>query len=170
MTIAFFVNDVGHEVDAARGADRLIDFLHEDLNLTGTKFCCGIGVCRACTVSMTRPPSGAATPIISCSTPLSMVDGARIVTIEGASALGALSPIQNEFLSEFAFQCGYCTPGFVIAATIFLDGLRVAGIPRDRLDQAIETAIGSHICRCSGYVRYYQAVRKLAEAMLDKGI
>ena len=64
-----------------------------------------------------------------------MVDGAKIVTIEGVSAPGALSPIQNEFLSEFAFQCGYCTPGFVIAATIFLDGLRAARIPRDRLDQ-----------------------------------
>jgi aerobic-type carbon monoxide dehydrogenase small subunit (CoxS/CutS family) len=170
MTIAFSVNGVAHEVEAARGADRLIDFLHEDLNLTGTKFCCGVGVCRACTVSVTRPPNWAATPIISCSIPLSMVDGAEIVTIEGVSAPGALSPIQQEFLTEFAFQCGYCTPGFVIAAKIFLDGLRVAPIPHDRLDQAIETAIGSHICRCSGYVRYYQAIRKLAEAMLDKGI
>jgi aerobic-type carbon monoxide dehydrogenase small subunit (CoxS/CutS family) len=167
MTITFTVNRVSHQVDPSRGDDRLIDFLHDDLNLTGTKFCCGIGICRACTVSSVRPPNRAATPIISCSTALSMIDGAEITTIEGVAPAGTLLPIQEAFLHEFAFQCGYCAPGFVMAAQIFLDELRAAPVARQDLDRAIETAIGSHICRCTGYVRYYEALRKTAETVLE---
>jgi aerobic-type carbon monoxide dehydrogenase small subunit (CoxS/CutS family) len=167
MTIAFTVNGVLHQVGEMRAEERLIDFLHDELNLTGTKFCCGIGVCRACTVSATRPPDEAASPLVSCSTSLRMIDGAQIVTIEGVAPTGDLLPIQEAFLSEFAFQCGYCAPGFVMASQIFLDRLRQAPIPRENLDDAIAEAIGSHICRCTGYVRYYEALRRTAEATLD---
>jgi aerobic-type carbon monoxide dehydrogenase small subunit (CoxS/CutS family) len=166
MTIAFSVNGISQQVDAARGDDKLIDFLHDDLNLTWTKFCCGIGICRACTVSSVRLPNPAATPVISCSTALSMVDGTSITTIEGVSQGAVLLPVQEAFLRWFSFQCGYCTPGFVMAAKIFLDGLVVTPIPRSELDQAIDRAIGAHICRCTGYVRYYQALRETAEAIL----
>jgi len=166
--IAFIVNGLPHEVDESRGDERLIDFLHDELNLTGTKFCCGVGICRACTVAASRPPNGAATPIVSCSTALSSVDGVSIVTIEGVSEGGALLPVQQAFLRHFAFQCGYCAPGFVMAAKIFLDGLAAAPVAREELDQAIQQAIGSHICRCTGYVRYYEALREVAEAVLDK--
>lgn len=165
MSIKFTVNGRAQEVPDARGDDRLIDFLHDDLNLTGTKFCCGIGICRACTVAMAKPPNPAATPVIACSTPLSILAGATITTIEGVSAGPELLPVQEAFLRHFSFQCGYCTPGFVMAAKVFLDELAVAPPPAD-LEAAIATAIGDHICRCSGYVRYVAALRETAEAVI----
>ena len=70
MTIRLTVNGVGFELPDSRGQDTLLDFLHEELNLTGTKLCCGIGVCRACTVQVVKPPSPAPVPTISCSTAL----------------------------------------------------------------------------------------------------
>ncbi len=168
MTISFKVNGIQHTVDAARGNERLIDFLHDDLGLTGTKFCCGIGICRACTVASVRAPNEASTPVIACSTALALVDGVDITTVEGATPAGGLLPIQEAFLKEFSFQCGYCTPGFVMATQIFLEGLQREGSLPDDLDKAIETAVGSHICRCSGYIRYYNAIRQTAEAMFTK--
>jgi aerobic-type carbon monoxide dehydrogenase small subunit (CoxS/CutS family) len=168
MTIAFAVNGVRYTVEQSRAEDRLIDFLHDELNLTGTKFGCGIAICRACTVAMKKPPSDANTPVVACSTSLATIDGAEITTIEGvAPAGGALHPIQEAFLREFAFQCGYCAPGFVMASKIFLDRLKLAPVPAAQLDAAIAEAVGSHICRCSGYVRYYQALRKTAEATIE---
>jgi aerobic-type carbon monoxide dehydrogenase small subunit (CoxS/CutS family) len=167
VTIAFTVNGIPCQVQASRGDEPLIDFLHDELNLTGTKFCCGIGVCRACTVAATKPPNAAASPLVSCSTTLRMADGAQIVTIEGVAPPDRLLPIQEAFLREFAFQCGYCAPGFVMASHIFLERLRRAPVPREQLDDAIADAIGAHICRCTGYVRYYQALRRTAEAVLE---
>lgn len=167
MTISFKVNGIQHTVETSRGEERLIDFLHDDLGLTGTKFCCGIGVCRACTVASFRSPNEAATPVIACSTALALVNGTEIMTVEGATPTDGLLPIQEAFLKEFSFQCGYCTPGFVMAAQIFLEGLQRQGSLPDDLDKAIETAVGSHICRCSGYVRYYNAIRQTAEAMFS---
>ncbi|WP_415401508.1 (2Fe-2S)-binding protein [Tateyamaria sp. SN3-11] len=165
MTISFTVNGMRQEVDAARAEDRLIDYLHDDLNLTGTKFCCGIGVCRACTVTVSKPPNPVATPVISCSTVLATIDGSDISTIESVAQDGVLDPVQEAFLDNFSFQCGYCTPGFVMAARLLLDQLATAPVPDDQLDTAIHDAIGSHICRCTGYVRYYEALRPLAEAV-----
>ncbi|SMX44430.1 (2Fe-2S)-binding protein [Actibacterium lipolyticum] len=163
MTISFRVNGHPHEVDAKRGGDKLIDFLHEDLNLTGTKFCCGIGICRACTVSVKKGRNEAEEPVISCSTALATLDGTSITTVEGVSNGDQdLHPIQTEFLKNFAFQCGYCTPGFVMAAKILLDQLETSKVSKDQLDGMIEEAIGTHICRCTGYVRYFEAVRKTA--------
>lgn len=98
-----------------------------------------------------------------------MVDGTEIMTIEGVTPKEGLLPIQEAFLQEFSFQCGYCVPGFVMASQIFLDGLRQLGSLPSDLDAAIEQAVGSHICRCTGYVRYYDAIRKTAEAMFAKG-
>lgn len=167
MTIAFTVDGRRCEVDASQGNGRLIDFLHDELNLTGTKLCCGIAICRACTVSVRKPPSDALTATLACSTPLSMVEDCEIVTIEGATPTNGLLPIQEAFLREFAFQCGYCTPGFVMSSYIFLDRLARQPIPEDKLDDAIAAAIGPHICRCTGYVRYYKALRKTAESLLE---
>ncbi|MDJ0627527.1 MAG: 2Fe-2S iron-sulfur cluster-binding protein [Rhodobacter sp.] len=162
MTISFTVNGIPHDVPDGRGTDTLLDFLHDDLNLTGTKLCCGIGVCRACTVAVSKGPTDAPAPVISCSTPLRLLGNSHIRTVESLAEGDRLSPVQQAFLDHFSFQCGYCAPGFVMAATIFLEGLAKNPIDRADLDAAIEGALGEHICRCTGYVRYYEAVRHLA--------
>ncbi len=167
MSITFSVNGTSHTVGDDRGSETLLDFLHDDLNKTGTKLCCGIGVCRACSVAVAKGP--ALNPMISCSTPLSVLDGTDVHTIEGVAKDGQLSRIQQAFLDHFSFQCGYCAPGFVMAATVFLETLRRAPVSADQLDAAIEDAIGEHICRCTGYVRYYEAVREVAlEILVEK--
>ncbi len=165
--ISFSVNGTGHQVDDSRGTETLLDFLHDDLNLTGTKLCCGIGVCRACTVSVAKGDTAAATPTIACSTPLHLLRGAHVRTVEDVADGDALAPIQEAFLKHFSFQCGYCTPGFVMAATVFLDGLSRNPIAVADLDAAIEDAIGAHICRCTGYVRYYEALREVAMNLIS---
>lgn len=149
----------------------LIDFLSEELGLTGTKFCCGIGVCRACTVLVHREhrehrESGAApVPILSCSTPVSRVNGQTLITVEGlANSSGSLTPMQQAFLDEFAFQCGYCTPGFLMATHAMMERLRIAPIPASQVDKVIFESCGQHICRCTGYVRYLQAIRRVVLA------
>lgn len=140
----------------------LIDFLSEELGLTGTKFCCGIGVCRACTVLVHRVPGAAPVPTLSCLTPVSRVNGQTVITVEGlANSSGSLTPLQQAFLDEFAFQCGYCTPGFLMAAHAMIERLRIAPIPASQVDKVIFENCGQHICRCTGYVRYLQAIRKV---------
>ena len=146
----------------------LIDFLQEDLGLTGTKLCCGIGVCRACTVAVRRTPQSLPQPLLACSTPAVLLDGESITTIEGIGQPAQLDRIQQVFLDHFAFQCGYCTPGFVMATHMLLERLRLAPIPETQLDAVIADACGAHICRCTGYVRYYQAIRALVVA--EKGL
>lgn len=165
MTISFSVNGQLHDVPEARGDTRLIDFLHDDLNLTGTKFCCGIGICRACTVAVVKPPNLVGSPVIACSTPLALLQGVAITTVEGVSAGPALLPVQEAFLRHFAFQCGYCTPGFVMAAKLFLDSLQ-EGPPPEDLRRAAAAALEDHICRCSGYVRYVEALHETALAVV----
>jgi len=139
----------------------LIDFLYESEGLTGTKFCCGIGVCRACTVAVERVPGAQLEPLLACSTAVAEVNGQAISTVEGLADENGLSPLQVAFLEEFAFQCGYSTPGFLMAAHVLLDRLRHAPIRRDQVDEAILQAVGQHVCRCTGYLRYYAAIRKV---------
>lgn len=167
MSISFSVNGAPQQVDNDRASDTLLDYLHDDLNLTGTKLCCGIGVCRACTVIVNKGP--ASNPMISCSTPLSVLDNTDIQTIEDVAEDGRLSRIQEAFLHHFSFQCGYCAPGFVMAATAFVEQLETSPIRLDQLDDAIRDSLGEHICRCTGYVRYYEAVKEVAlEVMAEK--
>jgi aerobic-type carbon monoxide dehydrogenase small subunit (CoxS/CutS family) len=139
----------------------LVDFLQDELGLTGTKLCCGIGVCRACTVAVRNLPHAPEVPVLSCSTPVSAVNGQEIRTVEGLAVGGAPNPLQQAFLDHFAFQCGYCTPGFLMATTILVERLRARPIARAEVDAAIAEACGQHICRCTGYVRYYQAIRQV---------
>jgi aerobic-type carbon monoxide dehydrogenase small subunit (CoxS/CutS family) len=97
-------------------------------------------------------------------------DGKAIVTVEGQATRNAagevvqLTPLQQAFIEHFAFQCGYCTPGFLAGATVFIDGLKREPVRRDQLEQAIGEALDVHICRCTGYVRYFEAVRAVALA------
>lgn len=145
----------------------MIDFLHEYLDLTGTHFGCGQGVCHACTV-MEIHPDGSKSESRTCIFGAHYFAGKNIVTIEGQATKKEgkliLTPIQQAFIDNFAFQCGYCAPGFVAGATVFLDRLNRHPIKRANLEKAIEEALNDHICRCTGYVRYYEAIRDVALA------
>ncbi len=144
----------------------MIDFLHEYVDLTGSRLGCGQGICHACVVILDNP-SGTSEEIRTCITGAHFFNNKTIRTIEGAATKEKdgevkLSPVQQAFIEHFSFQCGYCTPGFVNAATIFIEELQRNPIERDQLEDAIEKALNNHICRCTGYVRYYEAVRDVA--------
>jgi aerobic-type carbon monoxide dehydrogenase small subunit (CoxS/CutS family) len=148
-TIAFTVN--GRQRTVATDPDRpLLEVLREDLGLTGTKYGCGEGRCRACTVLIDGKP----TP--SCVTPVSQAAGKTILTIEGLAAGDALHPVQEAFLAEGAFQCGYCTPGLVLATAALLKET-----PKPT-DEQVLAALDRHLCRCSGYPKVLKAVRRAA--------
>ena len=102
----------------------LNEYLREDAGLTGTKICCGIAVCRACTVAIQDGPNGNPEPTRSCITPLTTLQGKSITTVEGLSKDGVLHPLQKAFLENFSFQCGYSGPGFLMASYCLLDRLR----------------------------------------------
>ena len=144
----------------------MIDVLHEMLGLTGSRLGCGQGICHACVVIWDKDDhTSEALP--SCITGADFFDGKRIRTIEGIAErnangeIAALSPVQQAFLDHFSFQCGYCTPGFVNAATVLLERLKRAPIRRNQVEETVAAALESHICRCTGYVRYFEAVRDL---------
>ncbi|WP_119268694.1 (2Fe-2S)-binding protein [Taklimakanibacter deserti] len=142
------------------------DFLFEYLNLTGSRMGCGQGICHACTVIVEKD-DGTLEEMRTCITGAHWFEGKKVRTIEGLAARDAtgtitqLSPVQQAFIEHFAFQCGYCTPGFVTGATVLMDELKRKPVARAELEEAITNALDRHICRCTGYVRYYEAVRDL---------
>ena len=142
----------------------MIDFLHEYLHLTGSRLGCGQGICHACVVIVDKP-DGTSEEVRTCITGANFFNGKTIRTIEGhakrndAGEVVELSPIQQKFLEHFSFQCGYCTPGFVNAATVLIERLKRQPIAKDKVEQTITDALNDHICRCTGYVRYYEAVK-----------
>jgi aerobic-type carbon monoxide dehydrogenase small subunit (CoxS/CutS family) len=136
------------------------DFLREYLNLTGTKFGCGVGACSACVVILDHP-DGTSSAEHTCITGADFFDGKSLRTIEGIAPDGKLTAVQAAFLDHFAFQCGYCTPGFVNQAQVMVEALARAPIPRTEVEAFILTTMDGHICRCTGYVRYYAALREV---------
>jgi aerobic-type carbon monoxide dehydrogenase small subunit (CoxS/CutS family) len=144
----------------------MIDFLHEYLHLTGSRLGCGQGICHACVVIVDKP-DGTSEEMRTCITGANFFHGKTIRTIEGharrneAGEVVELSPIQQKFLEHFSFQCGYCTPGFVNAATVLIERLKRQPIAKDQVEQTITEALNDHICRCTGYVRYYEAVKEV---------
>jgi aerobic-type carbon monoxide dehydrogenase small subunit (CoxS/CutS family) len=160
--VHFYINDVAVQATADDSDMVLLDFLHERQNLTGTKLCCGIGVCRACTVA-TRKQTGAPLEIaLACSTPVSGLQDMRIYTVEGLATKDELAPLQQAFLENFSFQCGYCAPGFLMAATVMIDHLKTIPTSANDLDKMMATWVGENLCRCTGYVRYKDAIRQVA--------
>ena len=146
--IAFTLN--GKPQTISPDPDRpLLEVLREDLHLTGTKFGCGEGACRACTVLINNQP----TP--SCITPISAVDGQTVLTIEGLARDGKPHPVQEAFLAEGAFQCGYCTAGMIMGAAGVMKGNPGAH------ETEIMAELQRHICRCGSYVKYRAAIRRV---------
>ncbi len=125
---------------------RLLDFLREDLNLTGTKEGCGAGECGTCSVFVDGKL------VKSCLMPAAKAQGAKIETIEGLAAPGDLTPVQKAFHKTGASQCGYCIPGMVMAATSALRENPDADI------EEIKERLGGNICRCTGYTKIFEAV------------
>ncbi|WP_144155039.1 (2Fe-2S)-binding protein [Paraburkholderia sp. BCC1885] len=148
----------------------MIDLLHEYLDLTGSRLGCGQGICHACVVILDKP-DGTSEEVRTCITGANFFAGKSIRTIEAHAQRNeqgevvALSPIQQKFLEHFSFQCGYCTPGFVNAATVLIERLARQPVSRDKVEETITEALNEHICRCTGYVRYYEAVKDVVMTM-----
>ena len=140
------VNGIEQEISSPP-LTALLHVLREELEITSPKAGCQQGGCGTCTVLVDGEPRR------SCLTPVVMVDGAAITTLEGLGEAESLSPVQAAFHSHYAAQCGFCTPGMVVAATALLER---AGGPVDRED--ILDALGGHYCRCTGYVKIVDAV------------
>lgn len=138
----------------------MVDFLNDYLGLIGTKFGCGIGVCHACVVIVDEP-DGTSRTMRTCINGAAVFAGKRVRTIEAHAKEGRLSDVQRAFVDHFAFQCGYCTSGFINEATRLMEDLARSPVSKAGLKDRIEASLGDHICRCTGYVRYYEAVRDL---------
>jgi aerobic-type carbon monoxide dehydrogenase small subunit (CoxS/CutS family) len=128
----------------------LLDVLREDLQITGPKYGCGEGQCGACTVLM----DGKRT--LSCITPASAADKKKITTIEGLADGDRLHLVQQAFLDEGAIQCGYCTPGMILSAVALLQE------NPQPTDEQITEWMNGNICRCNGYAKIMNAVRRAA--------
>jgi len=141
----------GQTHDVAADAERsLLGVLRYDLGLTGTKFGCGEGNCGACTVLI----DGEATR--SCITPVVVAAGRSVTTIEGLALDGRLHAVQEAFVEHTAFQCAYCTSGFIMSSVALLSR-------NPEPDEAqIRAALSGHICRCGTYMRIIRAVESAA--------
>ena len=131
----------------------LVDFLREDLGLTGTHVGCEHGVCGACTVLV----NGLAAR--SCLMLAVQANGAELVTVEGLMKDGQLHPLQQAFWDEHGLQCGYCTPGFIMAAAYLLSQ------NPNPTDDEIRQGLEGNLCRCTGYVNIIKSVRSAAATM-----
>jgi aerobic-type carbon monoxide dehydrogenase small subunit (CoxS/CutS family) len=146
--------------DTVESQTTLAEFLNEDLGLTGTKTCCEMGICKACTVAVAKTNQAPLEAKQACLLPVASLNGQSITTVEGLDQGGTLSPLQESFLKNFAFQCGFSTAGFLMGATVLLDRLKRHPIAKDQVDDTVKEALGSHVCRCTGYVKYYQAIKE----------
>jgi len=133
----------------------LLDLIREDLGLTGSKHGCDVGDCGACTVLVDGEPR------LACITLAADADGCQVTTIEGISDAGKLHPVQIAFDEQVAAQCGYCTPGFVVALKGLFDE------DPDPSDAEIRDVLGSNICRCTGYTKILAAAYQARDALKE---
>ena len=151
----FFVN--GEPVDFRAAPDTpLLWALRDHLNLTGTKFGCGMALCGACTVHVNGEPTR------SCVTPVSSIEGKRVITIEGLSGTGrarVATAVQNAWIDKDVVQCGYCQSGQVMSAVALLTKNPSPS------DTDIDQAMSGNICRCGTYQRLREAIKSAASSL-----
>lgn len=133
--------------------DRLLDVLRGPLGLTGSKEGCGSGDCGACTVMLDRRM------VCACLVLAAEVEGSRIATVEGVAEAGELHPVQRKFLEHGALQCGFCTPGFIVAAKALLER------NPDPTETEARYWLAGNLCRCTGYDKIVRAVMDAAAEM-----
>ena len=156
--IALTINGRSHGPMEVRDELTMNDFLREVLGMTGTKFGCGAAQCLSCAV-IVDGPGGRSYTSPTCIVPAVSFNGKTIRTVEGHAKNGALTALQKAFISHYAFQCGYCTAGFLNESQVLLERLERQPVPRRDLEATIAEALDGHLCRCTGYIRYHQAVR-----------
>ncbi len=156
IDIRLKVNGDMHEL-AVNPGDRLIDTLRDQLNLTGTKEGCGEGECGACTINL----NGKA--VLACLMLAVQADEATILTIEGLQKGLELHPLQKAFINESAVQCGYCTPGMIMAGNALLKEHPQAD------EDMVKTGLASNLCRCTGYERPVKAILSVVEDIKGEG-
>ncbi len=155
--IALDVNGVKRS-GVASARTTLVDFLRDELRLTGTHVGCEHGICGACSVLLDGEP------VRSCLIFAVQVDGQQVTTVEGlCNADGSMSVLQDSFCETHGLQCGYCTPGMLIAAHALLEGNPAPSEP------AIRDAIGGNLCRCTGYQQIVEAVQLAARRRAGDG-
>ncbi|MGE5215912.1 MAG: (2Fe-2S)-binding protein [Chloroflexota bacterium] len=156
VTLRFQLNGKSVEV-TCEAEETLAEVLRNQLNLTGTKVSCEVEVCGACTVLIDG------LPVSSCTTLAYEARAKNVTTIEGLERPdGTLHPIQQAFIDEFAFQCGFCTPGMIMSAKALLDEN-----PKPSRNEIIHHMDGN-ICRCTGYAPIVNAIQRAAEAMAQE--
>ncbi len=144
----------GQPVEASVSPNQtLVQFLRDDMGLTGTKHGCGLGDCGACTVLL----DGKA--VNSCLVLAVQADGCQILTIEGLAENGKLHPLQQAFVDKGAIQCGFCTPGMILSAKALLDE------KPNPTELEMRTAISGNLCRCTGYQKIVEAIGEAAEVI-----
>ena len=149
------INNTEHTVTASSDTP-LLWVLRDNLNLTGTKYSCGIGICGNCTVLVDG------NPVRSCITPIASVEGKAITTIEGVSEENS-HPVQQAWVSLQVPQCGYCQSGQILTAIALLSG------NDNPTDDDIDRAMSTVLCRCGTYPRIRQAIRQAAAALRAEG-
>jgi aerobic-type carbon monoxide dehydrogenase small subunit (CoxS/CutS family) len=157
-TLTVTINGVPVGPTDVRDELTMNDFLREHLGMTGTKFGCGAAQCLSCAVIIDEK-DGASRTSPTCIVPAVNFDGLSIRTVEGHAKNGELTPLQQTFIDHFAFQCGYCTAGFLNESQVLLERLAKAPIARADVESTIVEALDGHLCRCTGYIKYHEAVR-----------
>ena len=157
-TLSVTINGRAYGPREVRAELSMNDFLREYLGMTGTKFGCGAAQCLSCAVIVDEP-DGTSYTSPTCVASAASFDGKSIRTVEGHAKDGKLSPLQQAFVEHFAFQCGYCTAGFLNEGQVLLERLAKAPVKRADLENTIAEALDGHICRCTGYIKYHEAVR-----------
>jgi len=148
LAINLTINGRARQLDVAVN-HTLLEVLRDEVALTGTKECCVVGECGACTVLVDGRS------VNSCLMLAVEADGADVLTVEGLAIEGELDPLQEAFLDNSAAQCGFCIPGQLMSATALLDQID------DPSDAQIREALAGNLCRCAGYVQIFKAIRQV---------